>query len=103
MRRTLIALAAAFLLVEVSPVFEPVAQAQTAWGTARRTGRRSGRRASRRHDYYYGSMPGGYTTAVYGGVPYYGYGGAYYQPEIVEGDTYYVEVQPPPEAPPPPQ
>lgn len=69
--------------------------------TARRTSRRTARRVTRRHFY---TLPVGYAAVTLGGYRYYRYGGVYYYPYYISGQTVYVEVEVDPDDPsaPPP-
>ncbi len=59
------------------------------YGTVRRTSRRTARRVTRRHIY---TMPHGYRVVPFGRYRYYFYGGLYYYPYSISGQTVYVQV-----------
>jgi hypothetical protein len=67
--------------------------------TARRTARRTSRRVTRRHLY---TLPVGYAAVSLAGYRYYRYGGLYYYPYYVSGQTVYVQVDVDPNNPGPP-
>jgi len=71
------------------------ASAQTVRASARRTTRRVARRTVRRRLYV---LPAGYATVAYGSTKYYVVDDAYYVAQVEEGETVYVETDPPPQA-----
>ncbi len=73
--------------------------APAARGTSRRTARRTSRRVTRRHLY---TLPAGYATVSLAGYRYYRYGGLYYYPYYVSGQTVYIQVDVDPDNPSPP-
>jgi len=71
------------------------ASAQTVRAHARRTTRRVARRTVRRRLYV---LPAAYSTVAYGSTKYYVVDDAYYVAQVEEGETVYVETDPPPQA-----